>query len=556
MNPALIVSDDKQRAPSRGFNAREFGRVIALTAPYRKKLILGLVITVCFAGLHTLGISAAFPVFKILLEQEGLHGWADRTIAGQRLDAEFAPITEQDHTRVVRLGENSPLHAQGVRPFDVVAHPDGLPVAALFEQIANQDGPSPITLLAGDVENLQTVSAALEPPNRRMTWLGWGASFMPPDGPDTKLRTLIWILAAVVTIVVAANVLRFTGEVLVSSAVLHAMMDLRDRLYDRILHLPMTFFSSIDTADLVTRFVQDIQEVQRGLTTLFGKAMREPIRGVFLIALALAINWRVTLTLIFVVPIAAAVFLAVGRKAKKANHRLLQAYGHMIGALTASLQNLRVVKAYNAEDQERARLDTVDRRMLKQQLRLAKLDAFLSPMLETLGVFAGSLLTVWLASLVIGGKLSTSEFATLGVVLSMIFDPLRKLSDVYVRIQRSTAGSERIFNVLDRPIETSLAPADFRDERAAVEFNPLERAIEFSGVSFTYPAGAIHALSDVTLTIHRGETLAIVGPNGSGKTPWPACCRDSSTPSRDRFFTTTWISAGRRWPACGGSSAG
>jgi len=170
-----------------------------------------------------------------------------------------------------------------------------------------------------------------------------------------------------------------------------------------------------------------------------------------------------------------------------------------------------VVKTYTAEEHERGRLDIVDRKMFRQQLRLAKLDAFLSPMMETLAIFTGSLLTVWLASRVINHSLSLPKFATLGVALSMLFDPLRKLSDVYVRIQRSTAGAERIFQVLDHPVESDLAPGD-------LHVGPLERGLDFVNVCFTYPNASVPALKDVTLSIGRGETVAIVGPNGCGKT--------------------------------------
>jgi ABC-type multidrug transport system fused ATPase/permease subunit len=183
----------------------------------------------------------------------------------------------------------------------------------------------------------------------------------------------------------------------------------------------------------------------------------------------------------------------------------------MIGALTASLQNLRVVKAYTAEAHERARLDEVDRRMFRQQLKLARLDAFLSPMMETLAVLSGSALTIWLASQVLNHTLSLSTFATLGVALAMIFDPLRKMTDVYVRIQRASAGAERIFQVLDTPVET--VAADTGTDVAA-----LEKTLEFVDVSFTYPSAGGPALSDVNLTIRRGETIALVGPNGCGKT--------------------------------------
>jgi subfamily B ATP-binding cassette protein MsbA len=183
----------------------------------------------------------------------------------------------------------------------------------------------------------------------------------------------------------------------------------------------------------------------------------------------------------------------------------------MIGALTASLQGLRVVKAYTAEDYERERLRKVDLRVLKQQLKLARLEAFISPMMETVAVIAGSFMTIWLASRVLHHDLSMSKFAALGITLSMLFDPLRKLTDVYVRVQRSTAGAERIFQVLDQPGEGETSTP-------FVELKPLERGIDYVDVSYTYPGANTPALRNVTLSIRKGETVAIVGPNGCGKT--------------------------------------
>ncbi len=508
MDPLLITADDRQRAPS-SWRARDFWRLVRWTKPYRRSLALGLCCTVVFAGLHTVGIGGAFPVFQVLLEEEGLHGWADRASAGKRLGVEFAPLDDPHVARLARVSRDTEARAAGLRPGDELRDPNSRSIRQwLGEVMSAPDGAD----IAVQVRNLDGVRAVtLRPVEAPLGYrvLNTLRGLLPPDAPDAKLRTLVWILAALVVVAVTSNVFRYIGESLIARAILRTLFDLRDGLYERILHLPMTFFASTQTADLVTRFVQDVQEVQRGLITLFGKFVREPLRALFLIGLALTLDWRITLTMSLVVPLALALFWAVGRSVKKANRKLLQAYGAMIGALTASLQNLRVVKAYTAEEYERGRLDEVDRRMFRQQLRLAKLDAFLSPMMETLAVLTGSVLTVWLASRVLNHTLSLSTFAALGVTLAMMFDPLRKMSDVYVRIQRASAGAERIFQVLDRPVETVSVGEDVK---------PLENALEFVDVSFTYPGAGAPALSDVNLIIRRGETVALVGPNGCGKT--------------------------------------
>ena len=360
-------------------------------------------------------------------------------------------------------------------------------------------------------EEARALTVTPRPLEWRMRWLRQVAGLLPANADQDKLRTLSYILGFLVAVVVLGNICRYFGEVLVAEAVLRALVALRARLYERVLMLPMSFFATQPTADIVTRFVQDVQEIQRGLLTLFGKFVREPLKVIFILGLAFALDWRITLAMVVVAPLAVVVFWRVGRSVKKAGRRLLQAYGTMIGALTTTLHNLRVVKAYTAEQHEQERLREVDRTVIKQQIKLAKLEAFISPMMETIAVIAASVVTVWLASRVLNADLSLSKFVGLGIVVSSLFDPLRKLSDVYVRLQRSTAGAERIFSVMDRGGECTQGAE-------ALELGPLAERIDFEQVTFTYPGSEMPALKDISFSVERGETIALVGPNGCGKT--------------------------------------
>lgn len=514
MNPKLISVDAKAKAPEAKFRFGELGRLIGLASAQKKTLVLGLMATVVFAGLHTISVGTAFPIFKLLLEEEGLQGWAYRTVAGGRLDVDFAPPGPDGKIRVLSISDTSPLLADGV----LAAHRIWLsdPAAEdLFRVLAFASTQEPVTVStdvgtdsASATRTLTLKPGALDAPLRLLRWV---ASAIPKSAEQDRLRMLVYLMVALVVVIVFANVFRYLGEVLISRAVLRSMMRLRSELYERVLHMPMSFFAGRSTSDLVGRFVQDMQEIQRGLLTLFSKFIREPLRVVFVLGLAIALDWRLTLMVLVVTPIVVAIFWRVGQSVKKSNRKLLQAYGRMIGALTTSLHDLRVVKAFTAEAHEQNQLRKVDLDVLKQQLKLAKLQAFVSPMMETIAVIAVSCVTLWLAGRVLNHELSMSKFATLGLTLSVLFDPLRKLSDVYVRMQRATAGAERIFSVIDQPTESELISGD-------VELKPLARAIEFDNVSFTYPGADSPALCEVSLTVEKGETVAIVGPNGCGKT--------------------------------------
>lgn len=480
-------------------------------------LLAGLLATVVFALLHTASIAGVFPVLKTLLEEEGVEGWVNRTIAGERVGIEFNPLSDESRIEIRATRLQSEEDTTALRPGDAILPPDGQTAVELLHTMGALEPGATITVTVEtrDGRIQRTLTADTPDFSQRMMRSGLRAVLaVLPDDMDTqdgKLRTLVHILIGLVLIVFIGNAFRYAGEILIATAILRSMMDLRAKLYAQTLHLPLSFFAEQPTSDVVTRFVQDIQEVQRGLTTFFGKFLREPLKAMLILCLAFTLDWRITLTMVVVAPITVGVFWAVGRKVKKAARRLLQGYGYMIDALTTSLQNLRVVKAYTAEDQEHARLRVVDRHMFKQQLKLAKLHAFVSPTVETLAVVAGSIVTVWLAGRVLNHELSLSKFVQLGVTLGMLFDPLRRLTDVYVRVKRSTAGVDRILTLLAEPVETD-------EQETANPVGPLENGIEFVGVSFTYPGAERPALVDINLSVAKGETMAVVGPNGCGKT--------------------------------------
>jgi subfamily B ATP-binding cassette protein MsbA len=182
----------------------------------------------------------------------------------------------------------------------------------------------------------------------------------------------------------------------------------------------------------------------------------------------------------------------------------------MLGKLQDVISAMKVVKVYNRQAYEKESFTAINLRLLRQQFKIAKLDSLAGPILETLGMIAGSVGLVFGAQWVYEGKMQPSEFFAFLIALGATAESLRKTSDVWNRIQQANAAAERVYSVIDQRPEAE-APDAF-------ELEPLEDKIEFTDVVFTYPNAKTPTLKGINLSIQAGHNVAIVGPNGSGKT--------------------------------------
>lgn len=341
-------------------------------------------------------------------------------------------------------------------------------------------------------------------------FLTWLAAWFPQAAhPEARMRTLLILLGILLGINLLGNALRCASQFLVLTASNRIIMDLRRRMFRKALHVPMNVISR-DLSGTVSQFMSDNREVYLGIVTLFGKVLREPLKAVCVLAVAIVIDWRLTLVVLAISPPAVLLLWVFGRKVRKATTRLLQGYGVMLSGLEETLQGIDTVKGYARQRSERKRMWRLERRMFTQQQKLAWIEALSSPLIEVIGIVAASLGIVWLASRSFSGEISPSQFSTMVLLLVAMLDPIRKVANVYNMVQRSGAAATRIFEFLDRPEEHSAPHAQLM-ERAGPP------AITFRDVTFRYNPGDPAALDRVNLTVRPGECIAIVGPNGSGK---------------------------------------
>jgi subfamily B ATP-binding cassette protein MsbA len=371
------------------------------------------------------------------------------------------------------------------------------------------------------------------------SWLRQAAGWFPPQAPSadpdaagaTAMRSLIILLAVLLAINIIGNIFRVFSQYLVLYATHRAMMDLRRRMYRKALTIPLTALGG-ELSGIISQFLSDSREVSLGIVTLFGKIAREPLKAICVLIVALIVDARLTLTVLAIAPPAVGLLWYFGRKIRKATVRLLEGYGLMLAALEETLQGAAVVKSYNQEHAERKRMWSLERRMLKQSLKLSWVEAISSPLIEVAGILIAAAGIVWLAQRVVAGEIPPSKFMLMVGLLAAMLDPIRKVANVYNMVQRSSAAAHRIFTFLDSPEEGGRAGATERGTASGVgkaagskpvpaysrsNIPTTAPRVAFRDVHFRYAPDAQPALNGLTLTVEPGECVAVVGPNGSGK---------------------------------------
>ncbi|HKQ50237.1 MAG TPA: ABC transporter transmembrane domain-containing protein [Phycisphaerae bacterium] len=509
-------SATRGRDAAKGASPFHFLRVLRFARPYFAMLAVGVGCIAMVAVTYSVNIAALLPAVQLIADRQGVPAWVNQSIAERRLDLVLTTDDAQSSIRVAKVKPASSIKGH-IKRNDEIEAVDGkvLPPDAIFRDLAYSPDGREVALRvrrAGEPAPLE-FRAVPEDISRQDRWFRWGASWLPQEtGADARMLTLQLILVGVLSIGIIGAICRFFGEYLIAVVAARTVLNIRKRMYQRVLSLPVSYFATQGgVSDTISRFVADSQDVYRGLNFIFVKSLREPLKAMFVFFVALAIDWRITLITVVSAPLAALLIRRLGKMIRKANRRLLQNYGRMLSTLESAVNGIRVVKGYTMEAYERVRLHTVDREMLRQQLKIERIDALSSPVFETIGQFIAAGAILYFAQQMFDGLMEFSKFATLAACMAAMFDPIRKLSSFYNRVQSANAAMDRVFEIIDLPDETT-------GSRAGETMPPFAEKIEFRGIRFTYPHGERPALDGINLTLRRGERVAIVGPNGSGKT--------------------------------------
>ena len=472
---------------------KAFLKALRFCWPYRSRILLawicGLLVVILWVG----SISAILPVFNLMFQPSP---------RGVRFLQQPAPapaepgrtewVLEADPSWQVRPDPDVERFA--VDGNLVRVHPDVRVVR-------------PAQGLAALAQEAETRQKFYAPAVRRL------ARLLPED----RFACLATVMIAVVLMTLARGGLMYAGEYLVGHAANRAILALRMVVYDHVLRSPMALFTRIGATDIMSRFQQDCFYIVEGLQTVLGKVVREPPRALACLALAIAVGVEIDpwlhLIVLLACPLVALLVRQFARLMRRASRKALQSQASLMCVLEEGLFGIRVVKGYRLEGHQRHRFFTSSRRLFRNMLRGVRIQAVTGPAVETIFTIAAAV------ALLVGGKILIDrglEYASIGelswffALLVGALDPVRKLSNVWNRIQHAAAGSDRVFALTEADTEP-------RYGAKGLVLPRLRRNLLFRNVSFAYP-GSRPVLHNVNLDVHHGEVLAIVGRTGCGKT--------------------------------------
>jgi subfamily B ATP-binding cassette protein MsbA len=346
--------------------------------------------------------------------------------------------------------------------------------------------------------------------SKPMQGYGWMNRLVLAIAGTDRLAILKFAAIAALVIAVAGAVCSYTEKYLTTSVGQWVMHDLRMSLYAHVQRLSLSYHDNKQTGDLISRVTTDIDAVQTFVASGVLSAVIDILTLAGMIGVMLFANWRFTLIALSVAPPLFVVVYSYTRRIKKASREVRKKEGEIVSTIQEVLTSIRVVKAFAREDYEQRRLEEESLESVEIALRARGLKAKLSPIVEII-VAIGTSVVLWFgARMVLAGDLGAGTLIVFILYLGKMYKPMQDLSKMTDSYSKASVGYERILEVLE-------THRDVADLPGARPVPTLKGLIEFQDVQFHYEAGT-PILHDVTLRIEPGQTAALVGPTGAGKT--------------------------------------
>ena len=327
---------------------------------------------------------------------------------------------------------------------------------------------------------------------------------------EGELKTLLFICLLTLSLFFFKNLFRYLASYSITFLRTGIVKDLRDKLYHKIIELPISYFTEKRKGDIIARMTADVQEVESSILTSIETIVREPLTVVIAIAIMFFMSVKLTLFVFILLPVSGFIISSISKKLKANSAKAQQETGTFLSFIEETLTGLRIIKGFNAENVIEKKFNTSTQHFKNLMTSVFHRQTLASPMSEFLGS-ATIIAILWVGGSEVLSKtssLQSEEFFGYIVLFYTVLNPIKLITTSYYSIQKGEASAERIMQILHtensiKDLPNAIHKVDFTDE------------ISFQNISFKYKKE--YVLQDFSLTIKKGQTVALVGQSGSGK---------------------------------------
>ncbi|WP_349681479.1 ABC transporter ATP-binding protein [Sulfuricurvum kujiense] len=322
-----------------------------------------------------------------------------------------------------------------------------------------------------------------------------------------KEAEMLYIIPALlVGIYVIKSLGRYLQAVYNTYIGMHIVSRLRENLLDKIVHMDMQFLYTNRSGELISRITNDIARIQYFVSTMMPELVRESLTVIALVAYVIYLNATLAFWALFVMPILIFPLMKITRRLKRLSHRSQEKNADLMTRLTEVFNNSEIIKANATEEYEVTRFKNENEQFFKLNMKSTYTSELVSPLMEIIGAIGLAAVIFVGGQQVYSGSMSVGEFTAFLTAVGLVFQPLRRVSAIYSKIQDAQAASERVFHIFD--IENEIKDGSISLDEAIKEVRFEDVTLNFSDKP---------ALSHINLSINAGQTVALVGQSGGGK---------------------------------------
>src|SRR4030043_2319769 len=323
------------------------------------------------------------------------------------------------------------------------------------------------------------------------------------------MEMLLLLPIAIILLFLLKGVFDYGQAYLMNFVGLRVVADIRERLYNHLQNLSLSFFTRTPTGVLISRITNDVNLVQGSVSNAITGLIKDAVTILGLTAVVFYRDWKLGMIAFIVFPIAIIPIKEFGKRLRKFSRKGLQRMGSLTTFLHETITGNRIVKAFTMEEYEKRRFAEENERYFKIFLKRVKIRALSHPLMELLGGI-GIAVIIWVGGYrVIRGEMTPGTFFSFMTALLMLYAPIRNLNKVNLEVQEGLAAAARVFELLDTTPE-------LKEEEGAIPLPPVSTGVAFQEITFKY--GEETVLKDISLHVNVGEVIALVGMSGAGKT--------------------------------------